>query len=602
MADTPGDPNREVAIAFTVKGDAEQKAHGLAKAFEGVHHAAEEAKMHVAGFGRSAALGALGAMGLSLGLREMWEHAKEVNLSLEHMQKRIAGAVFAFSTWKTGTTGLAKWNESMRDGTEIVGKLEHVSMRLKVGREELAGVYAKAEMIGTRYNMTQAQTIDLTTKLGAAQKVLGVDAEMAAMIIERAAMSGQIMGRNQLGIMLRASVGDMHAFKKASESVRLEKLKKALGDMVPAAEQMGKGMEGALFDIHHAAEELYRDFTAPLFKEQTSALREWATSLTQIREDGKSIAHEYGEKIAKAFTTIKEVSGSIAQYWKLIAGMLIASKIGSVLGGMGRAFSGGGATGAAGGMLGGAVGGMTIQAQNVTVNSAGIGGALGATTADAVTKTMGSKLGSFARSVANTASKMFMAAEAAGLLAGVIATVVDEWQTKKLQDQKTVPVQSMTALHAGMSAMKSSGDEQVRHLRTLSETYGLKKGEHVSASAIEKGLREMYPVAGQRIAEGFGFKGATALGATTDMATPVAKQIADQLNKLIDMAVKGHDPAAEEKSNKDKAKRVGDTHIGTVNITQEFKEADPERIFHRVISDINQIGQRPGQSPVAMVP
>ena len=599
MADIPtGDPNREVAIVFTVKGDAEQKAGGLSRAFEGVHRASEQASARVGMFARSAALGALGAMGLSYGLRELWIHAKDVNLSLEDMQKRVAGSVFAFTHWKTGTSGLTKWNESMREGSEIVEKLHGPSQQLKISREELAGVYAKAEMIGARYNMTQAQTLDLTTKLGAAQKVLGVDAEMAAMIIERAAMSGSIMGRSQLGIMLRANVGDMKAFKHASESVRLEKLKKALGDMVPAAEQMGKGMRGALFDIHVAAEGLYRDLSAPLFKEQTSSLREWAANMTQVRESGKSIAHEYGEKIAKAFTSIKDVSGSIAQHWKLIGGLLVANKIGGMLGGMGRAFApvgGVGMAGGMGGMLGGSMASMTVQAANVTVNSTGIGGALGAGTAAAVNKSTASGFAKFAGGLARGASQALIAAEAVGALAIAAAAFVDEWQTGKLNEQRVSPVQTMNALHAGLTALKASGEEQARHTRSVSEAFGLKAGQHVSAKSIESGLRTMSPGESMALARHYGFGKEAQIGVGSSMADTVAVGIAKQLNELIDRAVKGYgiDKAAEEKSNKDKAGKLGDIKIGTVNITQDFKEADPDRVFHRVISEINQAVHMP---------
>jgi hypothetical protein len=595
MADIPtGDPNREVAIVFTVKGDSEQKAGGLSKAFEGVHRASEQASARVGMFARSAALGALAAMGLSYGLREMLGRAKEVNLSLEDMQKRVAGSVFAFAHWKVGTSGLAKWNESMREGSEIVEKLRGPSNQLKISREELAGVYAKAEMIGARYNMTQAQTIDLTTKLGAAQKVLGVDAEMAAMIIERAALSGSIMARSQLGIMLRANVGDMKAFKKASESVRLDKLKKALGDMVPAAEQMGKGMRGALFDIHVAAEGLFRDLSAPLFKEQTSSLREWAANMTQVRESGKSIAHEYGEKIAKAFTFIKDVSGSIAQHWEVIGGLFVANKIGGMLSGMGRAFApvGGVRAGGVGGMLGGSVASMTVQAANVTVNSTGIGGALGTTTAAAVNKSTASGFSKFASGLARGASQSLIAAEAVGALAIAAAAFVDEWQTGKLKEQRVSPVQTMNALHAGLTAMKLSGDEQARHLRSVSEAFGLKTGQHVSAKSIETGLRTMDKIDAGNLALRYGFGKTAQFNAGGSMADTVAFGIAKQLNELIDRAVKGYgiDKESEDKSNKEKAKKLGDVKIGTVNITQDFKEADPDRVFHRVISEINQLG------------
>ena len=45
------------------------------------------------------------------------------------------------------------------------------------------------------------------------------------------------------------------------------------------------------------------------------------------------------------------------------------------------------------------------------------------------------------------------------------------------------------------------------------------------------------------------------------------------------------------------------TNIGVVNLTQDFKADDPERIFHRaareMVSELNQLHQHPDHSPAA---
>ena len=253
---------------------------------------------------------------------------------------------------------------------------------------------------------------------------------------------------------------------------------------------------------------------------------------------------------------------------------------------------------------------MTVQAANVVVNSAGLGGALGATTSAAVTKTTSSGLARFATGLAKGASQAFIAAEAVGALAIAAAAWVDEWQTGKLKQQAVSPVQTMNALHAGITAMKLQGAEQAKHLRSVSEAFGLKAGQHVSAQAIAAGLTTMDRGDAATLAGKYGFKGETAARAgESGFAPSVANQIAKSLNDLIDQAIKQQAGVFkdEEKSNKDKAGRAAPiTNIGVVNLTQDFKADDPDRLFHRASRDmvaaLNQLGQNPSSSPVARNP
>jgi hypothetical protein len=348
---------------------------------------------------------------------------------------------------------------------------------------------------------------------------------------------------------------------------------------------------------------LTRDLSAPLFAAQTQSLREWAANLTRIREDGKSISQEYGEKIAKAFTVIKDASGGIAQHWKLIAGMLVAGKVGGMMKGALGAFGvpAGAAGGAAGGLMGGAVASMTVNAGTVSVNSGGLGGALGAATATGIEKSLKPSLGESVRSFTALASKGFIAAEILGGLAVAGAAAIDAWQSAKLETQRTAPIQTMTALSAAIKTMQAKTSEDgLKHLKTVAETYGLKPGQHVAGSAVAAGLKELDPAQRLNYANKFGVKGDMASATASGFAEEAGRKIADRINQMFDMAFKNYGGAMEEKTDKEKAKKaVGDIHVGTVNITQDFKEANPEHVFHQVISDINQLGHMPGQALTA---
>ena len=619
MADT-GDANREVAIAYTVKGDAEQKAAGLARAFEGVHRAADAAKTRVNEVGRSFVVGALGAAGLTLGLREMWEHSKEVNLSMEAMQKRIAGATFAFSTWTKGTTGLEKWTESMKDGVEITEKLEGVSRRHKVSREELAGIYAGQAQMNERYRQSQAQQIDLTEKLAATQNVLGISAESAGQIIARAALTGSIPVRTELGRALAGSIGNLKTFRHLSEEVRFEKLKKAMGDLVPASQEMGKGMKGALFDIHEAGTEILRDLTKPMFGEQTKALRDWAANLTKIREDGKSISHEYGEKIAKAFTTIKDVSGAIAEHWKLIAGIFVAGKVAGGLRGMAGFFGGAGVgTPGAGGMTGV----MNVQAGTVNVGG-GPATALGATTATKIAEGMKPGLTASVSGLLGFASKLTTAA-AAGAALYLGAKEFADWVEKKKSeevatsqklDMNTLGTLSGRALeqYLQMGGLGKAGENK----KAVTEAFAAMSTKDREAWSSRLGLKEVIRDAIPGIGGSMANAGYGSIVANTNpeaLATAFGESVANALMHASPLFGKGLGVLNEsgfnmlagidEKTHKDMANHKGDhiTNIGVVNLTQDFKADDPERIFHRarreMVRELNQIGNSPDHSIAA---
>ena len=551
-------------LALTLKDQASAPADKVSSAFERVHHATERAGERIRGFARDSALGALGAVGLGLGFRELMEKAKSANLELEDASKKIAGVHFAFGGWRSDISAAERWTYSLAEGKEIVDKLEESEGKLKMTRGELGGIYKSAYAIGTRHNLNQEQMLDLTEKLGAAEKVLGTSAEMAAMSISRAVMTGNIRGFDDFNKQLRFSVGNMKEFHKMSEAARFAKIQKAMGDLVPAAVGMGGGMAGAMADIKIAVDNIVRDLTGPLFQEQSKSLREWAKSITSVRENGKSIAAEYGEKLVSAFHTLKDITAFLLDHWKTLAVIWGSMKFASWMGGAGGA-------GGTGGVI-------------------GLGTAIGGTTGKLVAFT--GKLGLAAAALTGWY-----------LLLKGGATALDEWQTKNIQEG--------ARWGAGSALEGSTGKAAARHMESFR---GMLNGEGfqtdykdamakakeafisyqaaygtdiISRSGVERGQAlsawgTMTPEARE--------KQATALGLAS---SATGEQFVNKLDEMVKLLA-GLLPSVAKPTDPHVSKGGPPvTNIANVNITQEFKEADPDRVFHKAVNEIDHMVNAP---------
>ena len=548
-------------IAFTATDKASPVAEKMASAFERVHHATEKATSRVKEFAHSTAMGALGAVGLGLGFHEIADKAKEANLELEGAAKKIAGVHFAFGGWRSDISAAERWTYSIAEGKEIVDKLEESEGKLHKTRGELANVYKSAYAIGIRHNLTQEQMLDLTEKLAASETVLGTNAEMAATSISRAVMTGNIRGFDDFNKQLRFSVGNMKEFHKMSESQRFAKIQKAMGDLVPAAVGMGGGMAGAMADIKIAVDNIVRDLTGPLFQEQSKSLREWAKNITRVREDGKSIAAEYGQKLVSAFRTMKDVTSFLLDHWKEIAAIWASAKFASWMG-------------------------------------PGAGAAAGGGMAPAVTTVTG-RLTTFA-------GKLGIAASALTgwyLLLEGGAAWLDKWQTKNIE--------TTARWGAGSALEGSSGKAAARHMEAFR---GMLNGEGfqtdykdamakakeaftsyqaaygtdvVGRSGVQRGQamaawEAMTPEARERQATGLGLSSRATGEQFVNKLDEMIKLLAGLLPSVTDKAKDAHVSKNEHVTN-----------IAHVTITQDFKEADPDRVFHKAVNEIDHMVNAP---------
>ena len=547
-------------IAFTATDKASPVAEKMASAFERVHHATEKATSRVKEFAHSTAMGALGAVGLGLGFHEIADKAKEANLELEGAAKKIAGVHFAFGGWRSDISAAERWTYSIAEGKEIVDKLEESEGKLHKTRGELANVYKSAYAIGIRHNLTQEQMLDLTEKLAASETVLGTNAEMAATSISRAVMTGNIRAFDDFNKQLRFSVGNMKEFHKMSESQRFAKIQKAMGDLVPAAVGMGGGMAGAMADIKIAVDNIVRDLTGPLFQEQSKSLREWAKNITRVREDGKSIAAEYGEKLVSAFRTMKDVTSFLLDHWKEIAAIWGSFKLAS------WTMSPGGAAGGLTSMLG------------------GLGPAAGAATGG----------------LSRFAGQLGIATGALGVLYVVLqglAAYIDKTQTEGLTKQAAAP-RAMTALTAGAKAMSSALHEDsvsktMGHLQTAFAAYGLKPGQMLSRETLAAELKAMEP---GLAAKQLGMYGIAGMSAKSVQAPGVLDEAAGRVSTLLNnfaAQLLAANPELGKGPSPHVPKNEHNTYINHVTLTQDFKEADPDRVFHKVVNEIDHMVNAP---------
>ena len=573
----------------------------LSHAFERLHHASEGAREKIGEFGKHAAIGMLGAMGVGYGLHAMADKAKEANLELERVRRSIAGSHFAFLGWKAGISSVDKMKISLGEAADVTERLATMGHKLRVPLESLGTAYNSMASIGfSRLGLSQERVISLTEKMAAAARVYGVSTEEATYNVTRALLTGNTRAVGPFGIALRNALGigpgGKHHKAALGTEEMLKRIEKQFGDIVPAAQLMGQNMEGSLEDLRATTSELFRDLTGKTFAQGTKGLSDWATKLREMREDGRSMMSIYGDKLASAFESMKSATGFMADHWKAIAAVWGASKLANLVGGWGGA---GKAAAGVGGIAGAMAGTMTIHAAKVDVYASAQG--MFGPAASALEKEAASSL---RPSMAETTNRMLgMASRACMVTEALGALYVGAEGLSKyllgLQDQQiatsAAAPRTMTALTSGAKAFSSAMNERstaetMGHLKTAFGAYGLKPGQNLSAATIANELRAMAPeLAAKQIAM-YGIKGASAKSVQgAGFVEESAGRIAAALNGLAAQLL----AAGVGKDAHAPLPRQPKINIGTLNITQEFKEADPDRVFHKVIGEVNNMARNP---------
>ena len=581
-------------------------ADKIGAAFQRLHHTAEIAKEKVGEFAHHAAMGALASVGLGLGLHSIFEKATEANMEMARITRNVAGAQFAFQGWKPGISAVDRMTYSMRQGAEVAHELHEQGLKLRQPIEAMSAIYSGTAALGfSKLGMNQKEVLDLTEKMAAAAKVYGISGEEAVSKVTRALIRGKVSERDVSGfaIQMREWLGQGDGPVKKGQKLKPEEIMKRIENgmkgMVPAAQALGQGMAGSMFEAKMMVDEMLRDLSGPLFKEQSASLAEWVQKLRAVKEDGKSILETYGEKIAGAFRAIKDTTVFIVSHWKILLGMFAASKLANTFAGMaakGGAAAGHGVAGALG-----AVGAMNVTASVVNVNGAAVGAAVGAAMQPA-TASLGGKL-------AGLASKTFMAAEALGGLyvaAEGLATWIDSKQTESLSKGRNAAA-LLTATHSFERSIKSlqSGrgaegrETATASMRNAFSAMGMKQGQKFTAEGVGGMLAALPKETALALVNQMSYLMPQMVHKTTEgglatAPTEIGREIAAAMNEYSQALFAGE---KEFDPNKRKVpKGAGDIHIGNLTITQDFKEADPDRVFHKVTNEIAGLASSPGTS------
>lgn len=603
----PDNTTKVEGLDFTVADHSSQPTEKMTRAFEAFQGAVSATQSKLSSLGHYTAMTALGAVGLGIGFRELAGKAMEANRELEDATKRIAGMQYAFGGWAKGTSAQERWARSMEVGTEVVERLKSSEDKLKIGRGELADIYRSTEALSERYGLSQEKHLDLTEKLGAAQKVLGTSAESASMILARSAFTGHVRLSGDFSKALAYSVGNQKEFAKLSEAKRFEKLQKAMGDMVPAAQGMGKSIEGSMFDIRKSVGELTRDLSGPLFKEITQSVRDWAGEMTRVQASGRSIAHEYGEKLVTAFGYLKSATGFIKDNWMVIAGLFGASKFAGMAGSVAAWGGKTGAAAAVAGAAGGAVGTMQVKAGVVNVDSAGAVAAMQpAGEAMATRSTLSQTIGKFA----GLASKALVVTEVLGALyigARGAAKMLDDWHDHEIARDAAYGTDSPLAgtygtkaarqmeafrgLQAGGGFRTEYWDVEAKARETFT-AYQAAYGRMITRKGVDS--HEAYEAYGA-MAQSTRAKQLSALGLSTGAT---AEQFVGKLDEMVKVLAKFL-PTEQRPDISGK----GNIHqtIQHVELHPDFKDPNPDRVWHKLTREVVDIAHNPRGSMIPAI-
>lgn len=366
----------DVGIKVTAEDRASATADKISNAFKHTSESVGKTQAKIESFAKSAAIGGLAAIGVGWGFKELYDKALNANLALDKVRDSLTGVLFAHQGWVKGVGSLDKMNESMRQSAEVAKQLEEQEDRLALPLEELAGTYRTAAGIGfSQLGMMKDGVMDLTVKAAEMGKVLGMSGESIVHTMGRAINSG-IVNRRSTDPFNQLLVSWVGNAKKLSSEQMWQKIKKGMSDISPAAERMSQSFGGTLFRMRDTMEHLFRDLSSPSFEYITKKLEGIRAWMDKTTASGKSNITVWGEKLLWVVKKIESASKFIYEHWKLIAGIYVGSKIlGFAASHMGKGSVLGGVLGKGGvGEEGSSVSTMNVGVLNVGKMGAGHGG------------------------------------------------------------------------------------------------------------------------------------------------------------------------------------------------------------------------------------
>ena len=545
-------------------------------------------------------MGGLASVGLGLGLYEIYGKAKEAHLEIDRVSSSVAAAQFAFQGWKPGLSQLDKMKYSTEQASGVTKKLREMELSLHAPLEDLGATYNQVAQVGFgRLGMSQKGVLELTEKITAAAKVYGISGTEAIEKVNRALLIGHVGLRDTTGLAdtLRTAL-HMKKGEHLSPEEMMKRMEKGLGDLVPAAKELGKGMEGGLFEAEHLVKEMLVDLTGPLFSELTKSLSEWVEKLREVKKDGKPIMQIYGEKLAGYFDKLKSATAFIVDHWKSFIALYATSKFAGL---MGAGTSGGLATALGYGGGGGAASAMGL---GELLYGKKVRGSMGMLITDSTT--FGDRLRSASGGLGGFTDNLLSAAPALTALY-IGASAFADWansrhEAKQMEAAKLdLDTYDKLAKRTGHPAaaladylrMTKLGDEYGADPKAVARMFSAMDTDQRTKWADKLGSKmQQEVVSGQYGAAVFSRRDISPEGLATAFGESVAAALIKDSAAGIGVLANKNNMlswgAGSPNTNKDVPH--GNINIQNLTITQDFKEADPDRVFHKVSTEIAALG------------
>lgn len=552
---------REVQTTFTAHDALSGSVHKITSAFEKSAGHLERLNDRFKEFRREQGLTTLGALGLGYGIGSWIEHVKEANKEFAQTQKSLAGVLSSALSFDKGTDEVDRFNQSMTFSKGLTKELEEFGGKYNVQLEDTAAAYRSTAVAAGSLGLKTSQVSDLTEDAVAMAKRFGVSGEQAATGIARALQTGSVRGFDPFDQRLRQVLGNM---KKLTQAQRFEHIEKALAGSKKIAEEMGKGIGGAMNRAKLAVDEVIRDATGPLFKEIGKSIEDWSKGIRSATEGAKPLVEIFSGKLVSAFHVLKDASKFIHEHFVAISAIFV-------------------------GLKGFAIG------EKISGAAAGLGGFSGA-----------------AGALGNFVGKLSAAAGAAGLLAtaaAAAATAIGDHLIKKMEDQggasealRRVDILSKLAGNTRNGMPLLSHQQEGIAAKTID---ALRREGIINEGRFNRqGLIEtVKAMSGDSLAEAldkYGIK-TSAFETTGSQIERLADVIEKRLTPAISMLTPGMEINSASKADVDRkfAKSPVNNFFGGIHIQQKFDEADPDRVFHRSLDEIEEAASRRTQSPYA---
>lgn len=606
-----------VEIEIKAKDEASPAADTISRSFERAKTAIEKTKDKVKDFGKECVTGALAAIGLSFGLREMFNKGLEANLAFVKVKDSLTGVLYAQQGWKKGLTSIQQYNYAVGQAKDVVEELGKSEDDLAMPLEELAGTYRAVSGVAfSQLGMNKQQVMELTNTAAAAGKVLGMGGQAAASTLMRTIQFGRVSARavDPLSVKLREAIGTT---KKLGSPELYRRVIKGLGDIVPVAKKMSDGFEGSMFRMKDAMDHLYRDLSKPTFLYLTGEIDKLRKWLDQTAVNGKKNIEVWADRLLWIVQKIEKVSKFIFDHWKAILALWLGNKALGIF----KDFAGQSAFSMIGGKL-------------------GLGGGKGEAGESLTTSTVGTM----------NVGKMNVGSQStgglptgAGSVAGTIGKTLWEWKAPILATLKAAVTGTVGAVALGTAAVVAGGAGgfaygQRKRMEADASNTGMGEAWGNTSYMLQQHKTLLNPMSTQGGASSEGLHRATLAGKvaggilgvgtlpreeiegrmigmfegmerdqvrqrgiqlgiteaelnriqwTKDVNKLIAKRWFDviqdfqtnQQNAMMSIAKPPEDPNVKKKP-------APPVINGGIHITQDFKDADPDRVFVRFKNDI----------------